>query len=164
MPKSSSANRMPLSRSCCMTPLTCSKELMSTLSVISNSSCCVDAVILDDLHDPADEIGLKKLDGGNVHGDLERKPATLAMLNSWRQTVSSTRYPTSTMRPVSSATGMNSAGEIKLPAASRRRNRASALRNKPVLISKTGWKCTSKSPLARADRMRIWSSFLRERI
>ena len=34
----------------------------------------VDAVILDDLHDPADEIGLEKLDGGNVHGNLERKP------------------------------------------------------------------------------------------
>ena len=34
----------------------------------------VDAVILDDFHNPADEIGLEKLDGGNVYGDLEREP------------------------------------------------------------------------------------------
>lgn len=56
-----------------------------------------------------------------------------------RQAVSSTHWPIATIRPVSSATGMNSAGDSGPSSGLVQRNSASAPTVRPLRASTTGW-------------------------
>ena len=109
MPKSSSAIRTPSSRSRCNVASVLSTLAMKMLSVISSSSRCgANPEVVSACRITAGRLGVMNCLGDMFTATLRSSGQAAA----WRQDSRITHSPMGTMSPVSSASGMNSAGLI----------------------------------------------------
>ena len=108
---------------------------MMLLSVSSSSrSRGVEGAVLDHLGDAAHEVLLLELPAGEVDREPQVGEALPpASARTCAQAVRSTQRPSSRIRPVSSASGMNSAGEIRPRSAWNQRTSASTADHRAVV-------------------------------
>ena len=130
-------------------------------TVRSGSVMAVDSVIstvtrvgsmpatIDGRDDLVDQLGLPQLSWGQVEADLQGE-ALGPPLASWRQISSTTQSPIASIRPISSAKGMNSPGETSPPFGSGHRISASTPTIFPVV--QLDDRLVVKHPLLHLDR------------
>jgi hypothetical protein len=103
-----------------------------------------------------DEVRLLELQRRDVDGDRHGVPRSCHSA-AWRTACDSTQSPMATMKPVSSATGMNCAGETSPSSGSRQRISASAPTTCAARQVDLRLVVQAEAPLTRAWRM-AWSS------